>query len=204
MDFTLGRWQPFSVDQVVLLFAEAPFRWWISGGHALELHIGDIWRNHEDLDVGVCRYQMPDVYRWLREWDLHIAAGGSLAQWDGRPLDADLHENNVWVRESQASPWRFDLTIGSGSPQRWAYRRDESVTRPWDRAVLNTLSGTTPYLAPDLQLLFKAKEIRPKDDVDARRVIPSLVDGERRFLIDQLPPEHPWQSALVEASRPHF
>jgi hypothetical protein len=138
---------------------------------------------------------MPDVHRWLGDWDLYIAAAGSLTTWDGRPLDADLHENNVWVRESPSSPWRFDLTIGSGSPQLWAYRRDESVTRPWDHAVLHTPSGT-PYLAPDLQLLFKAKSTRPKDHDDAARVIPCLGAEDREFLTKHLPPDHPWQSML--------
>ena len=40
------------MEQAGALFAEAPFRWWISGGHALELHIGESWRSREDLDGG--------------------------------------------------------------------------------------------------------------------------------------------------------
>lgn len=38
---------------------------------------------------------------------------------------------------------------------------------------------------------------------EREREIPSLGDGERRFLTDQLPPGHPWQSMLAVASRPH-
>lgn len=202
MDSTLSRWQPWSVEQVVLLFGGAPFRWCISGGHALERHVGDAWRGHEDLDVGVCRYQMPEVYRWLEEWDLQIAAAGRLTRWDGRPLDSTLHENNVWVRESPDSPWRFDLSVGAGSPREWAYRRDQSVTRPWDRAVLSSPSDI-PYFAPELQLLFKAKHPRPKDHLDAERVIPALDTQEHEFISAHLSPEHQWRKLLANTTQTH-
>lgn len=202
MDSTLDRWEPWSVEQAGLLFAEAPFRWWISGGHALELHVGETWRSHEDLDVGGCRWQATEAYGWLRDWDLYVAAAGRLAGWDGRPLDAARSQSNVWARESADSPWRFDLTVGAGTSRKWVYRRDQSVTRPWDRAVLKSASGV-PYLAPDLQLLFTAKHPRPKDHVDAERVIPTL-DGEaRRFLTNHLSPEHPWQRLLRDGPPTH-
>ena len=186
-----------------MLFAEAPFRWWISGGHALELHIGESWRSHDDLDVGVCRSQVAEAYRWLGGWELYVAAAGRITPWDGRPLDAYRSENNVWARQSAGSPWRFDLTVGSGTARKWVYRRVQSVTRPWSRAVLKSVSGV-PYLAPDLQLLFKAKHPRPKDHVDAEMVIPFLDSGARRFLTDRLSPEHPWQRLLTDGPPSHY
>ena len=39
--------------------------------------------------------------------------------------------------------------------------------KPWDEAVLTSADGV-PYLAPELQLLFKSRDVREKDDVDAR------------------------------------
>ena len=190
------------MERADLLFAEAPLRWWISGGHALELHIGESWRSHEDLDVGVCRPQAAEAYRWLRGWDLHVAAAGRLTPWDGRPLDASRSENNIWARESADSPWRFDLTVGSGTPLKWVYRRNQSVTRRWDRAVLQS-SSDVPYVAPELQLLFKAKHPRPKDHVDAERVIPTL-DGEARgFLAKHLSVEHRWRRWLKDDPPTH-
>jgi hypothetical protein len=198
----LDPWQPWSLEQVSSQFAEAPFRWWISGGHALELHAEDQWRSQADIDVGVCRNEMSAVYSWFDGWDLSIAAAGRLVKWDGRrPLDAHRQENNVWVRESLRSPWRVDLTIGSVDTGEWTYRRDETVTRPWHRAVLRTESGL-PYLAPDLQLLFKAKDPRPVDHLDAEQVIEVLNLEERRFLAGHLDPEHSWHS-LMEANPPH-
>ena len=63
----------------------------------------------------------------------------------------------------------------------------------WDEAVLRS-DGGIPYLAPELQLLFKSKDVRPKDDLDAREVIPELTEARRRRLRALLPVDHPWQA----------
>lgn len=51
----LGRWEPLPLAVTIELFQEAPFRWWISGGYALELHLAASWREHEDVDLGIPR-----------------------------------------------------------------------------------------------------------------------------------------------------
>ena len=191
----LGSWEPLGVGKVVELFNSAPFRWWISGGRALDLHLGRSWRRHEDTDVGIARHDLDSVHALLSGWDCHVAAAGRLAPWHGEPLDAALHQNNVWCRPAVGEPWVLDLTIGEGSEQRWIYRRDPSVELPWDLAVQWTGEGI-PYLAPELQLLFKSKRSRPKDDVDATEVIPELDADNRERLSRLLEPDHPWHRLL--------
>jgi hypothetical protein len=189
------RWAPMVVAEAVQLFAGAPFRWWIGGGNALELHTGRSWRLHDDTDVGIVRSDCVAVYEWLADWDLAVAAGGLVSPWDGRSLFSSRSENNVWVRTAPGEAWRLDLTIGAGDDERWIYRRDPSVFRGWGSAVLWTGDGL-PYLAPDLQLLFKSKSNRPKDDEDARQVIPVLAHAERVFLAERLPAGHDWRRLL--------
>lgn len=195
MSTDLDSWEPLRVDEVAELLTEAPFRWWISGGHALELHVGRSWRQHDDLDVGICRGQAPAVYAWLREWDLYVAAAGELSSWNGHPLRIDMDENNVWVRRSSQQPWAFDLTVNECTGDVWVYRRDLSLVRRWDDAVLEAPSGI-PYLAPELQLLFKSKHPRPKDHDDARRVIPAMKHERSVWLSEHLDPDHPWQDIV--------
>ncbi len=192
----LGRWEPLSVVDVVDLLADAPFRWWISGGRALALHLGETWRPHEDTDVGVARSDAPAVHRHLRGWDLHVAAAGVLSPWDGRPLDPAASENNVWVRRRPGEPWALDLTIGDGTDDEWVYRRDPSLRLPWGEAVLRTSDGV-PYLAPELQLLYKSRAVRPKDQADAERVIACLEGPRCAWLAAALPADHPWQDLLA-------
>ena len=55
-----------------------------------------------------------------------------------------------------------------------------------------------PYLAPELQLLFKSKDIRP-NTVDAITVIPALEPERRTRLASFLPVTHPWQTIMAEA-----
>lgn len=190
-----GPWTPLAVSDVVSLFDGAPFRWWVTGGVALELFAGRRWRNHDDLDVGVSRCDGSAVFAWLRAFDIHVAANGSLRPWGGEALHETGFENNLWVRRSEAEPWVLDVTIGAGDVDRWIYRRDPAISRRWSEAVLTTADGV-PFLAPELQLLFKSKSRRPKDDLDAETVIADL-DGTRRgWLREHLDATHGWQHLL--------
>lgn len=190
------RWDPISLPEVVALFAAAPFRWWVSGGHALELHTERSWRDHEDVDVGVVRIDLAAVFDWLSTWELAVAATGRLTPWQGEALAAELAQNNVWVRRPGTDAWAFDLTIGDGTGNRWIYRRDPALALPWDVAVLRSGTGI-PYLAPELQLLFKSRfPRRAKDDEDALEVIPLLGEAQRTLLRSRLPEDHPWRDML--------
>ena len=188
----LGPWEPLALAETVALFAPAPFRWWISGGLALELHLGRSWRGHDDTDVGIRRRDVPLLPGVLRDWDIRVGVSGVLEPWDGGPLAAGGEQNNLWCRRSPDGPWRLDVTVGEGDDDEWIYRRDERVRMPWSDAVLAT-ADRIPYLAPDLQLLFKSARPRPKDEVDAQEVIPALDVERRERLARLLPPDHAWQ-----------
>src|SRR6478735_9237399 len=117
----LGPWEPLDVDAVVARFDGAPFRWWISGGRALELHLGRTWRSHDDTDIGVVRTDTAAIHSYLSDWDLHVAASGSLTPWQGEMLDESKAQNNVWCRADSGGPWILDLLIGDGNRQDWIY-----------------------------------------------------------------------------------
>lgn len=187
-----GPWAPLAVDEVAALLGGAPLEWWISGGRALELHLGRSWREHDDTDLGIRRVDAATLHGTLAGWDLHVAAAGRLTEWDGRALDASRHENNVWCRRTPTGPWQLDVTVGDGDEREWGYRRDPRLRRPWREAVLRSAEGV-PYLAPELQLLFKSKNRRPKDDVDAAEVLPYLDPARVAWLCDALPDGHPWR-----------
>ncbi len=191
----LGPWDPLPLASVVDIFSSARFRWWVSGGHSLDLALGRTWRHHEDTDVGVARHDLPALHALLAGWDLYVAAAGRLTPWRGEPLGIDRYQNNVWCRVNRDGAWMLDVTISEGSDQDWIYRRDRTVVVPWEVAVQHTADGI-PYLAPELQLLYKSKGPREKDDVDAAVVIPSLGAPRRDLLARLLKPDHPWQRHL--------
>lgn len=194
----IDRWDPLAVDEAADLFTDAPFRWWIAGGYALELNTGRSWRDHDDIDIGVCGFDVELLRRHLAEWDIHIAAEGTLTPWDGEALDPTKSQNNLWCREALEDPWRMDVPIGDGETAEWVYRRDRTIRLPWSEAVLTTKNGV-PYLAPDVALLFKSKILRPKDTIDASEVIPGLASSARGRLQNWLATDHPWQPSLQES-----
>ena len=192
-----GQWKPLDIEEVVALFGHASARWWISGGYALELHQGYSWRAHDDIDVGVLRRDAPELTALLDGWDIEIAASGVLSPWRGSVPLAGRNQNNLWCRKRSDQPWGLDVTIGDGDQESWIFRRDPVIRVRWEEAILRT-QDEVPYLAPELQLLYKSTDLRPKDDVDAREVIPSLTPEQRERIQMFLRQDHPWQALLTE------
>lgn len=60
--------------------------------------------------------------------------------------------------------------------------------------------GRHPHLAPEIQLFYKAKQPRPKDEADFAAVLPFLTQERRRWLSEALAHSfgaHPWQDQLA-------
>lgn len=165
----------------------------------MELQVGRSWRDHEDTDVSIIRRDVVLLRPVLAGWDIQVAAAGRLTPWTGEELKATLHQNNLWCRRRGEGAWLLDVSISEGDDDIWIYRHDESVHFPWAEAVLWTPDGVA-YLAPELQLLFKSRHLRQKDDVDAREVIPQLSAGRRNSLARLLHAEHPWRRLLGEST----
>mgnify|MGYP007135459534 CR=1 FL=1 len=76
----------------------------------------------------------------------------------------------------------------------WLFRRDIRISRPLATIGRRTDDGI-PYLTPEIQLLYKAKTPRPKDEADFARTLPYLDGESRQWLVQALAlvhPGHPW------------
>jgi hypothetical protein len=60
--------------------------------------------------------------------------------------------------------------------------------------------GGLPFLGPEVSLLLKSRQHRPKDEQDFRDVVGLLSDEQRRWLSRWISPpggpDHPWLPAL--------
>jgi len=177
-----GEWQPLAPHEAAALFAGAEFPWWVAGGWAIDLFLGHQTRTHHDLDVGVLRRDQLAVHAFLARWELWAAyPPGQLRKWEaGESLPVEVHD--VWCREAAGDPWRFQLMLNESSGDHWVYRRDPSVTRPLTQVILATEDGI-PYLAPEVQLLFKATHPRAKDDADLASALRVLSRESRDWLV---------------------
>jgi hypothetical protein len=84
--------------------------------------------------------------------------------------------------------------IADTNDEHWLFRRDARLFRPLTTIGLRT-ADSIPYLAPEIQLLYKAKKSRPKDEADFASTLPYLNRESRQWLAQALTivhPNHPW------------
>jgi hypothetical protein len=92
----------------------------------------------------------------------------------------------------------FEILFADSRGRSWVFRRNPAISRPLASMGERTADGT-PYLACDVQLLWKAKDHRPKDDLDFDAALPLLTEEQRRWLgasVAATHPGHPWLARL--------
>lgn len=194
-----GPWEPLSPPEVTSLLGPTAFRWWIAGGLAIDLRLGRQTRPHEDLDVLVLREDQLMAQQVLDEWDLHAAdPPGHLRPWRrGETLPAGVHD--LWCRPTPDSPWAFQLMIDDATEGTWRFRRDARVQRPVEELDGPASDDARRVLAPEVQLLYKSRTPRPKDEADFLAVREYLDADRRQWLVRSLrlvSPSHHWLLAL--------
>jgi non-ribosomal peptide synthetase component F len=170
--------------------------WWLSGGCALDLFVGRRTRAHGDIDISVRRDQLPGVAAQLEaRLELQIARDGQLWPLDADSADASVH--GLWARAVGGGPWRLQVNLEPCSGEEWIYRRDPRVHRPL--AELIEHRGGVPCVKPAVQLLWKARDHAPKDEIDLSNVLPLLPAAERAWLASAIAlahPESPWRERI--------
>jgi hypothetical protein len=199
---SLGAWQPWSPQEVARFFAPLATPWWIAGGWAIDLFLGRQTRDHEDIDVLILRRDQRAVRALFGAWDAQAALTPPRNDaWPFRPwrldeeLDADIHD--VWCRLTPTQPWAIQLMIADTSADSWLFRRMPTIRRPVH--TIGCAADGIPYLAPEIQLLHKAKELRQKDEADFTQILPALDQERRQWLRSVLAgvhPGHPWLERL--------
>ena len=196
-------WQPLTVEEVTYLFVEASFPVWIAGGIGLELALGQTIREyHSDIDVFLLRRDHLEARQLLADWDCWAAdPPGSLRPWPvGQVLSTTVHD--IWCRRSPDGAWQLQLMIDEvDACGNWVSRRDCDICAPIDEITGTTGSGID-YLAPHIQLYYKAKNPREKDQIDFEAIIDSGISVNtnwlRRAISHSYGAMHPWLKRLPE------
>lgn len=193
-----GAWAATTPADAEALLEGFPRPWWISGGWAIDAFAGRA-RPHKDVDVTIFRRDVAALRDHFRG-RLHLWAAGSGAL---RPLDdarprMPAWSGQLWLREHATAPWLLDVLLNPGGPRRWVFKRDRSVSLPFERATW-VAEGGLRYLRPELVLAHKLRLKREVDDQDLAAVLP-LLDAEAvAWLLDVLlraDPAHPWRPLL--------
>jgi hypothetical protein len=180
------------------LLENAPRPWWICGGWAIELFADGPQRDHEDIDVGCLRLHVDELLRSLDGWEHFTAAKGRLTPHD--PVHAvAVDTTSLWCRRRGSDRWDVQIMIEESVAGSWVYRRDDRIRRPLPDLTWTSSTGVA-VLEPEIQLLYKAKGARPKDEQDFAAALPEMSTEARRWLASALQlttPGHPWLGRLV-------
>jgi hypothetical protein len=180
-DPRLGPWQPASVTEVAAIFSAFEAPWWVAGGRAIELAVGKQLRDHVDIDVLILRRDHDNVQHVLPDWQWWASdPPGRLRPWErGERLPVGVHD--VWCRPAGAEPWRIQVMLDESAGEEWVSRRDPRIRRRISSLGLVS-AERVPYLAPEVQLFYKAKQPRRKDEIDFTAVLPLLGIDQREWL----------------------
>lgn len=196
-------WQPLSVEETASRFAAFPGPWWIAGGWAIDLFIGRQTREHADIDVLILRGDQRHLFDTLAGWEIHAAGmpvPGRLVRWKAETLfPPDVHD--IWCRPDATSPWALQVMLLDTAGDRWRFRRDHRIGGRI--AKLGQTSDGVPYLAPEVQLLYKSKNPRPGDDADLATALPAMSTCQVAWLLDALrlhDPGNPWIERLSSSA----
>jgi hypothetical protein len=193
-------WRPLFIQEVAERFAPFDIDWWIAGGLAIDCFLGWKTREHDDIDIEMFRSDRDTLFEVFRGWDLHTVSAGELTRWTP---ESEIAESvfGVWGRPSPDDPWAVEVLLADGDATTWRFRRDNSITLPRDQLTARAPDGTR-YCTPEVQLLYKGKKHRAKDDADMVRCLHRLTSRQRLWLADALgrsEPTHPWLDLIANA-----
>lgn len=181
MDEVDRPWIAMPPHTVASLLRTYPGRWWIAGGWSLDLFLGHPTRLHEDTDVLILRKDLEHIHAALPDWIIYASnPPGTLRPWHaGETLPGFVQD--IWCRPVDSETWSFQFMVMDTEGDRWLFRRDHRVYG--DLGDLSDVRDGIPLLAPEVQLLYKARfPNRPRDEADLSRMIPRLSTRRRTWL----------------------
>jgi hypothetical protein len=197
---SLGTWRAISPTEAAAWLAPLPVRWWFAGGWAIDLHAGAQSRAHGDLDVGILRRDAREVLAAFSSWEVFEANAGRLTRLHAGALPRSS-VNSLWCRPAGADQWLLEFLLDDAIGAKWVFRRQPEIRRQLSTIVRHGAQAL-PYLAPEIQLLYKSRDARARDQADFRLVAPLLDEQARAWLHDALARTdagHCWLADLTSA-----
>lgn len=175
------------------------------GGWAIDLFVGEATREHEDLEVGIFRHHQQALREHYRAWLAYKSIGGWTSWEEGEYLELPIHQVLFRPADSPVpEPWEPNYEerqffLNEAEHGVWISRRDPRVTLPVRQLAQRSVDGV-PIVAPEVQLLYKARHDEKKNEHDFELVAPHLRGARRTWLreaLELIHPGHRWIQALA-------
>jgi hypothetical protein len=188
-------WAPWSPNEVASRLSGSPARWYVVAGWAVDLFLGRQTRAHHDIEIGVARDDFPVLRSVFSEFEFDVVGSGR--RW---PLSSSAFDEHfqTWLRDADTGEYHLDVFRDPHEGQEWICRRDTRIRLPYDEVVRVTETGI-PYMSPEIVLLFKAKHLREKDQLDFNELLPLLNEQQIEWLrssLELVHPDHPWTTII--------
>lgn len=189
----------FLPARVLQLFRSYDAPWCVAGGWAIDLFLGAVTREHQDVEIAVLLRDQQRLWQHIVGWQPRYCVPGSaeLRPWGpGEWLHPPVHE--LHTRPPQSDIGELEILFDRSAGEEWIYRRDEHVRMQLSKAIRFNPAGI-PYLAPEIVLLYKAKNPRERDEADFGAALPKLDNNARHWLsaaLARTAPDHPWLKRL--------
>jgi hypothetical protein len=198
-----GDWDPLTPAELADLMAGFAHPWWIVGGHAIEAFTG-VPRFHEDIDLVVFPDAVPALRAQLGDtFHLWCNDGGTFRVLDDQRPEPLHPLCQIWLRENARSPWRVDCIPNPVRDGRWVSRHDDTLEADLEDVTWVAADGIR-YLNPEVALLFKARQLRRKDEIDLANAWPLMTGRQRGWLREAVHrgygPGHGWTERLVSGA----
>jgi hypothetical protein len=187
------------LDAVVALMRDFPHPWGVAGGWALDLFLGRETRVHADIEVIVfrdCQHAFREHFP-TAEFDM-VALIDGIAAWQPWPEEIAVELPFHQIRARLPNGVIVEGMLNERCHGMFISRRHEGITLPVERLWRQTANGV-PYLAPEIQLFYKAKHHREKDERDFAMIVPHLDAAQRDWLGEAIRlsyPDDPWLQRL--------
>jgi hypothetical protein len=191
---------------VIRMLQALPVPWFVCGGWAIDLFAGQQTREHSDLEIGLFRDDQLAIRRHFLDWHpgkvVDTPDGPTIVPWyEGEWLMLPIHQ--VKLYQDGFRPREFEFMLNDADDRLWHFRRMPEISIPRDNLVRVT-DDDIYYVAPEVQLLFKARLMRGHDRADFEVALPLLDEDGRRWLwsaLQRFLPGHEWIERLQPGSR---
>ncbi len=172
-----SNWQPWSLETIKRQLHG--LEWILAGGFALELYCGTNYRPHEDIDIIIKRSNQKRLIQYFDLDQLFIAYRGNLT-----PFSTDEFYKkpiqDIWVLSEDGQNWCLQIMLVDEAEGNWIYKRNSKIQLPFE--VIYFEREGIKALKPEIQFLYKSKNIRAKDQLDFEMIYGQLSKKAKDWL----------------------
>jgi len=186
--------------KVFKLLAGFKKHWFVAGGWAIDLFLGKVTREHEDIEIVIFRCDQLTLRDYLKDWEfkkvIPVPKMHTELWKENEWLDLPVHE--IHAQNSNSDLPHLEILVNESSGDEWRFRRNPNITRSISMLGTRSQNGI-PFLNPEIILLYKAKNPNPQDEADFKNVRKILGQEPRGWLKQAVKvcyPGHQWLETL--------